>query len=77
MSHEAPKPQLGSFLVEWSIDADDVPVDSPQTAAARIWRDTFGRTGANADDACIFVVTGADGVAHTIDLSEYDFDELV
>lgn len=44
------------WQLRWSIDHADGP-STPRKAAARVWREQFGRTGAAHDDACVFDVT--------------------
>jgi hypothetical protein len=56
-------------LVRWEINTADDWVD-PFEAAARVWRDNFGRTEANPDDACVFTVVETDGTQTTVDLSD-------
>lgn len=55
--------------VTWTIDQE---ADTPACAAAEVWRSIFGRgvTQPAADEACVFTVTGPDGSAVEVDLSE-------
>lgn len=56
------------WVVSWTIDSN---ASSPEEAAAKIWREVFGRTVAGADDACTFTVTNVEnGESVEIDLSE-------
>ncbi|MFJ2662521.1 hypothetical protein [Arthrobacter koreensis] len=54
--------------VSWQIDSTG---SSPEEAAAKIWRDIFGRTAVTPDDACVFTVRdAATGESVRVDLSE-------
>lgn len=55
------------YTVDWKINWYG---KSPRDAAERIWRDIFGRTETNPDDACVFKVTGPNGKSVIIDLAE-------
>lgn len=75
ISEATPYTDQHEWLVQWSIDGYG---STPERAAARVWRDQFGRTSASNDDACFFTVSDAE--THevvSIDLSEFDFDELL
>lgn len=62
------------WLVSWEIDSYGA---TPKTAAMRVWRETFGRTIASHDDACVFTVTDSETkTVHRIDLSEYAPDTV-
>lgn len=62
------------WLVSWSIDSE---ATTPERAAAKVWFDTFGRTAAAADDACVFTVHDPQSnQTHEIDLSDYDLSSL-
>lgn len=62
--------------ISWEIDDCDQS-KTPLEAAARVWFDTFGRTAAAADDACVFLVTNSSTrVVTPIDLSEYDLTAI-
>jgi hypothetical protein len=56
------------WVVSWTIDSN---ASSPEEAAAKIWRNVFGRDFAGTDDACTFTVTDVEsGDSVEIDLSE-------
>jgi hypothetical protein len=56
------------WVVSWTIDSN---ASSPEEAAAKIWREVFGRDFAGTDDACTFTVTDVEsGKSVEIDLSE-------
>lgn len=75
ISEEFPLGDGHEWRVSWTIDTHG---SSPERAAARVWRDTFGRAMAGSDDACFFTVTDPDtGIPVNVDLSEFDFDSLV
>ena len=58
------------WLGSWTIDSYGAP---PAEAAARVWRQHFGRTLAGNDDACVFTVVDSESkTEHTVDLSEVD-----
>lgn len=67
ISEELPLSEDHPWTVSWEIDSTG---SSPEEAAAKIWRDVFGRTLAGTDDACVFTVTDAEsGESMRIDLS--------
>jgi hypothetical protein len=56
------------WVVSWTIDSN---ASTPQEAAAKIWREVFGRDFAGTDDACSFTVTDVEsGESVEVDLSE-------
>jgi hypothetical protein len=56
------------WVVSWTIDSN---ASTPQEAAAKVWREVFGRDFAGTDDACNFTVTDAEsGESVQVDLSE-------
>ena len=74
---ESDQPSSPRLLVTWAIDDLDES-RSPAEAAARVWRDCFGRTTANDEDACFFTVLDrTTGETTNVDLSEHDLDELL
>ena len=74
ISEEYPRDDQHEWLVTWSIDGNG---STPEQAAARVWRDIFGRTMAGDDDACVFFVKDSESnEVTTVDLSEFDFESL-
>lgn len=68
ISEEFPLPDDHEWKVAWAIDSYG---STPEEAAAKIWRDVFGRDFAGTDDACSFTVTDVEsGESVQIDLSE-------
>lgn len=68
ISEELPLSEEHPWKVSWTIDSTG---PSPEEAAARIWRDVFGRTLAGTDDACVFTVTDVESDESVeIDLSK-------
>jgi hypothetical protein len=68
ISEERPYPETHDWTVSWTIDSTGC---SPAEAAAKVWREQFGRTLAGTDDACVFTVTDAvSGESVSIDLSQ-------
>jgi hypothetical protein len=68
ISEEWPYPETHDWTVSWEIDSTG---STPQEAAAKVWREQFGRNLAGTDDACVFTVTDtASGEFVRIDLSE-------
>jgi hypothetical protein len=56
------------WVVSWTIDSN---ASTPEEAAAKVWRDVFGRNFAGTDDACNFTVTDVESrESFEIDLSE-------
>jgi len=65
------------WLVTWAIH-DTHDSATAVEAAARVWRDVFGRDTASCEDACLFEVfdrndPGRNGVV--VDLSDYDIED--
>lgn len=74
ISEEYPRDPDTEWGVSWSIDGYG---PTPQHAAARVWRQQFGRTMAGDDDACVFFVTDPDtNETVKVDLSEHDLTLL-
>jgi hypothetical protein len=68
ISEEFPLPETHEWEVAWKIDSYG---SSPEEAAAKIWREVFGRDFAGTDDACTFTVTNVEnGESVEVDLSE-------
>ncbi|MCB5280589.1 hypothetical protein [Arthrobacter sp. ES1] len=68
ISEELPLPDTHEWEVAWKIDGYG---SSPEEAAAKVWRNVFGRSVAGADDACVFIVTDVEsGESTRVDLSE-------
>ena len=68
ISEASPLPEDHEWEVAWKINGYG---SSPEAAAAKVWRDVFGRTVAGTDDACIFTVIDVEtGESVQIDLSE-------
>jgi hypothetical protein len=68
ISEEFPLPEDHEWSVAWKIDSYG---STPQEAAAKVWREIFGRDFAGTDDACNFTVTDAEsGESVQVDLSE-------
>lgn len=68
ISEEFPLSEDHPWVVSWTIDSN---ASTPEEAAAKIWRDVFGRGFAGTDDACTFTVTNVEsGESVEIDLSE-------
>ncbi|MEO3931376.1 hypothetical protein WMO79_00990 [Micrococcaceae bacterium Sec7.4] len=68
ISEALPLPETHEWEIAWEVDGYG---SSPEEAAARVWRDIFGRTVAGTDDACVFTVTDAEsGESVRVDLSE-------
>jgi hypothetical protein len=68
ISEEFPLPEDHPWVVSWTIDSNAA---TPQEAAAKIWREVFGRDFAGTDDACSFTVTDVEsGESVEVDLSE-------
>lgn len=68
ISEELPLSEDHPWVVSWTIDSN---ASSPEEAAAKIWRDVFGRDFAGQDDACSFTVTDVEsGASVEVDLSE-------
>jgi len=75
ISEETQHDEHHEWLVEWNINSCG---PTPQVAAARAWAQNFGRTVAGEDDACVFTVKDPDTLnSVTIDLSDYDLDQLL
>jgi hypothetical protein len=68
ISEAFPLPDTHEWEVAWKIDGYG---STPEEAAAKVWRDVFGRTLAGTDDACVFIVTDVEsGESTRVDLSE-------
>lgn len=68
ISEEATYSEDHPWDVSWKIDSTG---STPEEAAAKVWRDTFGRNFAGTDDACLFTVTDVEtGESVRVDLSE-------
>jgi len=62
------------WLISWTINGENDSEDpsSPMDVASHVWRETFGRRHASAEDACVFeVMDNATGETVTVDLSEH------
>ena len=67
ISEEATYSEDHPWDVSWTIDSTG---STPEEAAAKIWREVFGRTEAGPDDACFFTVTDVvAGGSTRVDLS--------
>lgn len=53
ISEEATYSEDHLWEVSWKIDSN---ASTPEEAAAKVWREVFGRTHAAEDDACVFTV---------------------
>lgn len=74
ISEEEPYDDQHEWFITWSIDGNG---STPEQAAARVWREVFGRTEANPDDACEFDVMDEEtSKTVTVDLSKVDFDAI-
>lgn len=68
ISEALPLSEDHPWVVSWTIDSN---ASTPEEAAAKIWRDVFGRDFAGTDDACSFTVTDVEsGASVEVDLSE-------
>lgn len=68
ISEEATYSDDHPWEVSWKIDSN---ASTPEEAAAKVWRESFGRTVAGPDDACVFTVRDClSGETVRIDLSE-------
>lgn len=68
ISEAFPLPEDHKWKVAWAIDGYG---SNPEEAAAKVWRDVFGRSVAGTDDACVFIVTDVEsGQSTRVDLSE-------
>lgn len=68
ISEALPLSEDHPWVVSWTIDSN---ASSPEEAAAKIWREVFGRTLAGTDDACTFtVIDVTTGESVEVDLSE-------
>ncbi len=68
ISEELPLSEEHPWTISWAIDSTG---SSPEEAAAKIWREVFGRTLAGTDDACVFTVADPEsGKSVKVDLSQ-------
>lgn len=68
ISEEFPLSEDHPWVVSWTIDSS---ASTPEEAAAKIWRDVFGRDFAGTEDACSFTVTDVESrESFEVDLSE-------
>lgn len=68
ISEELPYSENHPWEVSWKIDSE---ASSPEEAAAKVWRESFGRNQAGPDDACVFTVRDClTGETARIDLSQ-------
>jgi hypothetical protein len=68
ISEEATYSEDHPWDVSWKIASTG---STPEEAAAKVWRDVFGRDFAGSDDACLFTVTDVEsGESTRVDLSE-------
>ena len=74
ISEEGPYDDQHEWFVSWSIDGNG---STPEQAAARVWREVFGRTDAGPDDACVFDVMDEEtNKTVTVDLSKVDLSAI-
>lgn len=74
ISEELPYSEDHPWELTWTVDSNG---STPEQAAARIWRDVFGRTAAGPDDACVFTVRDAlTGETTRVDLCEHGSADL-